>query len=383
MRKQIFNYEVGYKFYQYEIIDRISRPVSRGRFRYLYVLRCLKCGVIIEREEYQIDKEIKCRECMRRMEYSKYNIGDIVNGLEIIEKRPQFREKYNQIIPAYLCRCIKDGYESDHLESNLNKGKGCAVCAGNLIVKGINDINTIAPWLGELLADKNDGYKYGIGSKTKLRFKCPNCGTITKPTDIYSVYINRRIKCPKCSDGVSMPEKILYSMLDAVNEKFDYQKNFEWLNNRYYDFYIPNKNMIIETHGSQHYKNISHTKWDSLEEIQENDYLKRETAINNGIKNYLEIDCSDSSPFNLIKKYKNELKNYYDFRNIDENEIVKNAVKSFCIKTGDIWNDGLYDIDEISKLLKLNQSTIRTYLKILNKINYLNIPYPIKKQNTI
>ena len=377
-----YKYDIGHQYFQYEIIGRRYTYRKHGNSYHLeklYMQKCLQCGAVKEVREEHIDKKVKCRECMRKMEYSKYNVGDIVNGLEILEKKPQFRAKYKNYIPAYLCRCVKDGYESIHLESNLDKGKGCCVCAGTVILKGVNDINTIAPWIGDFLLNKEDAYKYGVGSKQKLPCKCPKCGTITKPLCVYNLYIGQNFKCPKCGDGVSMPEKILYSMLDSIGIEFEYQKTFAWIESRFYDFYIPSKNMIIETHGLQHYNKTTHSKWDSLQEIQENDKFKKDCAMNNGIEKYIEIDCSNMSPLIIMSKCLEALSIYFDFSNIDKNEIIRIASNSFCIRTGDMWNQGFDSVDLIANKLKLNDSTIRKYLKILNSINYLSTPYPIQK----
>lgn len=377
MPKVTLKYEIGYKFYNYEIVG-IARHKYNGKTCTNYIVKCLKCGTEVERRSCDIGKDIKCSGCKKNMEYYRFNVGDVVNGLEIIEKQKKIRSNG---VPqrAYLCKCVIDSYTSVHTEDNLLKGKGCAVCAGIVIMRGINDINTVAPWLGELLENKDDGYKYGVYSHKKLKFKCPYCGTLTKPMKIYNVYIAKHITCRKCGDGVSMPEKIMYGLLEQLKINFEYQKQFDWSCGKFYDFYIKDISMIIETHGLQHYRDDLNGNWGNPEEIKQNDEFKKNNAINNCIKNYLEIDCSNPSPLNLINIYKNTLSVYWDLNDIDFDKIVLESSKSFCIKAGDLWNSGNHDVSSIAEILRLNVQTIRKYLKTLTKIGYLNINYPIKK----
>ena len=372
MAQGIRRYPIGYRYGNYEIIDVVQHKYgAKNRVYSKYVVQCLKCGEKIERGSSGIDKDIKCPGCERNMEYYRFQVGQIVNGLEIIEKQRQIR-KNGKVQRTYLCRCIIDGYTSIHSEDNLLKGKGCPVCSGIVIMRGINDINTVAPWLGDLLENKEDGYKYGPNSHAKVKFKCPYCGAITKPISIYHVYIARHVSCHKCGDGVSMPEKIMYGLLEQLGVKFEFQKTFDWSDRKIYDFYLEDKNMIIETHGLQHYRENISNNWGKLEDIQINDLFKRNNAINNGVHNYIEIDCSRSDPSSLVKTYKDSLSAYFDFSNVDFDKIIFEASKSFCVRVGELWNSGEHDVSSISCFLRIRKQTIKKYLKTLTKIGYLN-----------
>ena len=219
MPKTTRKYNVGDQFCYYEIIG-IANHKWKNRTYSKYILKCLKCGEIVERNSSDVEKDIKCPGCIRNMEFYRYNIGDIVNGLEILEKHRQVRSN-GKTQRAYLCRCIVDGYTSIHSEDNLLKNKGCPVCAGIIIMHGVNDINTVAPWLGDLLENKEDGYLYGTNSHKKLRFKCPHCGTLTKPIAIYNIYCAKHVSCRKCGDGISTPEKLMYGVLEYLQIDFE------------------------------------------------------------------------------------------------------------------------------------------------------------------
>lgn len=375
-RKSKFKYDIGYQFYHYEIIDRISKKDKRGHVYSEYILKCLKCGEITIRRAQYINQETRCKGCIKNMEYHRFNVGDIVNGLQILEKQRQVRSN-GKTQRAYLCKCIVDGYTSIHSEDNLLKNKGCPVCADTIIVRGINDIHTVAPWLGDLLVNKEDGYICGIGSHRKIKFKCPHCGTITRPMAVYNVYNAKHLACRKCGDGVSMPEKIMYGILEQLNINFEYQKQFDWSCGKFYDFYISDFNMIIETHGLQHYRK-DNAAWDSLDSIQANDSLKKEIAMTNNIQSYVIIDCSNTSPLSLIQAYERVLSQYFNLKDLDFNTIILNSSRSFCIRAGDLWNQGNRDVYSIANIIRMHHGTVRKYLKILTKIGYLNTEYPIK-----
>ena len=375
MSKTTSKYPIGYRYDNYEIIDIVRyRYGERNRVYSKYVVKCLKCGETIERNSSDIGKYKKCQGCERNMEYYRFKVGQIVNGLEILEKQRQIRKNGN-VQRAYLCKCIVDGYVSVHSEDNLLKGKGCPVCGQVIVVRGINDINTVAPWLYNLLENKEDGYRLGVGSHEKVRFICPYCGTVTKPIAVYNVTTAKHITCRKCGDGISMPEKIMYNLLKQLCVDFDYQKKFEWSEGKIYDFYIKDRNMIIETHGLQHYRIGLNGKWGTFEDIKKNDEFKKNNAMNNGICNYIEVDCSKSDPLCLVQACKDSMSAYFDLSNIDFNKIIFESAKSFCIETGDLWNSGDDDISSIANKLHLTKSTIKRYLNTLSKIGYLNINY--------
>lgn len=368
-------YDIGMRIDNYEIIG-FARYVYKRRIYLKYILKCLTCGSLVERRSSDLGKNIKCPTCVQNMVYYRFNVGDVVNGLEILEKQKVIRSN-SKTQRAYLCRCVVDGYTSVHTEDNLLKNKGCPVCAGIVIMRGFNDIHTVAPWLGALLEDPEDGYKHWAHSHTKLKFRCPDCGTVTRPIAVYNVYEAKRINCRKCGDGVSTPEKIMYGVLEQLCLDFDYQKQFEWSQGKLYDFYIPSMNMIIETHGLQHYRDMSDS-WGSLDDIQQNDALKRTLAKSNNIVHYIEIDCSDASPMALVNAYKTSLSTYFDLGSLDFDSIILYGLKSFCIRAGDLWNAGDHNVLSISQKLQIRERTIRTYLKTLMEIRYLNVSYPIK-----
>lgn len=234
-----------------------------------------------------------------------YNIGDIIktnNGeIEILEQTRTLDNKYK----AYKYKCLKDNNVDFIIETNLRKGQGCNVCGNNKTLKGINDIATTHPHLVKYFVDIEDVYKYSWGSRQYVWIKCIDCNQ-KKFMKICNFTRHESVGC-LCSDGYSYPEKVLFSVFKQIHLILSHDTTFEWSKNikhenpklcgdKRYDFYIIPLNYIIETHGGGHYleNGFITLGGKTLEEEQENDILKKELAINNGIKkeNYIIIDCS-------------------------------------------------------------------------------------------
>ncbi|MGL4571652.1 MAG: zinc-ribbon domain-containing protein, partial [Clostridium sp.] len=171
-------------------------------------------------------------------------------------------------------------------EKDINRGRACSVCSGAKVVAGINNIGKTHKWVGKFVKNKRDLDIYSCGSAHKIEIICPDCGYEYKQR-INQLVKNNSYKCPRCSDGVSYPEKFMVSVLEQLGVEYKTQYLPKWIKPKKYDFYIKNLKCIIETHGEQHYSSISNFSscgGRSLEEEQQNDKYKKEIAVKNGIK---------------------------------------------------------------------------------------------------
>ena len=91
------------------------------------------------------------------------------------------------------------------------------------------------------------------------------------------------------------------NLLNQLSIDYTYQftkKKKEWCKSFLYDFYLERNglNIIIETNGRQHYEENGLQKLGNytLEEQQENDYIKRQLALSNNVNFYIELDCRKS-----------------------------------------------------------------------------------------
>lgn len=317
----------------------------------------------------------------------------------IIITDKEYRKKITSNEKWYKYTCNKCGWtEGWILEHALLHKGGCSCCRGLTVVEGINDIPTVTPWMVKYFQGGYDEAKlYSIGSHKKIYPICPDCGRVRdKKMEIKEIYKLHSIACP-CSDNYYFSEKTMFSILEQININFEFHKIFDWSKNikfkyydtkitKEYDFYfkLDNEEYIIETHGNQHYEKsfgtINGAK--SLEEEQENDRIKKELALKNGIKeeNYIVIDCRKST-LEWIKNNDNGILNsrlneLFDLSKVNwlkvEEFLTTNLVKQTC----EYWNKGIENTKEIGKLMNLSSITINFLLIKGNDLHWCN--YNIK-----
>lgn len=250
-------------------------------------------------------------------------------------------------------------------------GQGCPYCSGNKLLVGYNDCWTTRPDIAVWLKNPEDGYSHFCNSHKKVYWLCPNCGNeIYK--DFHSVS-QRGLACSVCGDGVSYPEKIIISMLNQLKIGYIHDKPRPWSDKKRYDFYLPDYNLIIETHGNQHYAHgfssinskKTKNKTRTLEEEQINDFYKRELAFTNNIKHYIELDCRESE-LGYIKNsiINSELNCLFDLSKVDWIQCELDTHKTFFIDVLNHWNSGIRNSVDIAKLLNLDRHTVQKYLKV-------------------
>lgn len=150
----------------------------------------------------------------------KYSKGDIikdhVNSHDrnlLITARKYIEENENpnnRNHKYYQYKCLKCGYDCimDNYwvnEADLKAGKGCGCCAGTKVIIGINDISTTLPWAVPYIDDINYVHTHTKTSQKITDMTCPICG-YKKRISVDKLYY-QSFGCPKCSDGLSYPEK--------------------------------------------------------------------------------------------------------------------------------------------------------------------------------
>lgn len=176
----------------------------------------------------------------------------------------------------------------------------------------------------------------------------------------------------KCSDKLSLGEKIVYHLLDNKKIEFQHEVSFKWSERKRYDFYISSLNTIVEVHGIQHYEQTNRKGARTLQQEQENDSLKKDLTISNGIENYIVIDARESN-LNWISK--NILKsNLSTYLNIMESDFINLNLKHnlITLRIWNLWNSGL-GVMAISEEMKMSKKAVGGYLKtgsVLGKCSY-------------
>ena len=302
----------------------------------------------------------------------KIEIGEQIRDLLIIDReyRPVTHAGRTTNWKWYKYKCGKCGWSNGWVEErSLLKGcQGCNCCASRTVVEDINSIWATDRWMCDLGLSEKDAKTHTRGSHDKVFVICPDCGK-QKEMKIVDIYIDKSIGCTCCGHGVSYPEKFTMAVLDQLGIEYIFQltkKNFEWCNKYKYDFCIPLLNTIIEVHGEQHYKESNRGR--SLKEEQENDRIKYELALQNGIKedNYVVIDCRNSD-MEWIKNniLNSKLSELYDLSKIDWLKCEEFALRNFEKEICEYWNNKQENetIKDFANHFNLSEITIVKYLK--------------------
>lgn len=245
--------------------------------------------------------------------------------------------------------------------------KCCNVTSENYIAK-------THPEIAKLLKIPQRGYEIISGTTQKEIFICDKCGFEQKK--IVRNVVRYRFSCSRCDDGLPYGEKFMMCVLNQLDIEYETQKMFDWSSNiehensklhgnKIYDFYIPSLNLIIETHGEQHYRRgFEYLGGRNLEEEQENDRIKEGLAKENGFENYIILDCSESN----LKYIKNsiissKLSDMFNLKGIDWKDCVAFTCTSLVKLACSMWRDGIKNTTDIGNELKLGRSTIWRYLQ--------------------
>lgn len=349
-------------------------------------------GIIVYNRDYDKFKIGRIKHPIRYEESFSYHI-EVELGLNLDDIWNWEKNNELGINPYEITKCSnkkvwlycqEKDYHNDYggyeiTCSHFYRGHRCGYCSS----RKIHPKDSLAynyPNIAKMIAiEENnltfeDCYNIACYSNKCFYFKCLNCDTISNRKYSLNQITKYKYSCKICNDGLSIPEKIINNIFKQLDIKAKHQlskKDFNWCNIYLYDFYIKHLNMIIETHGKQHYEECSLTKR-TLEEEKMNDLFKYKCAKGH-VDNYIIIDCRYSTLEWLKENIIKELGEYFDLSNINWELAWEQSQKSKCIEAWELWNNGIHSTVEIGKILNLNYTTILKYLKNgvkCNKCNY-------------
>ena len=160
--------------------------------------------------------------------------------------------------------------------------------------------------LHKFVDNPEDLKNYHMGSGKTYEWKCPSCEKL----------FNKRIldvtqsgmSCDLCSSSFSKNERLVYIILTKIKEGYVTQKEFNECRLKQplpFDFYLPQYNMVIETHGMQHYEEVKFYK--TNEHTLKSDKIKKKYCKDNNIR-YCEINCSSGKNIDTIEQLKEIIK---------------------------------------------------------------------------
>lgn len=216
-------------------------------------------------------------------------------GLSQINSKEKFVEKVNKIHPnsfsfektiyqgahkKLIVTCLKCKKDKKTSPVNLYYIEGCNCCTKRKPKLRIQDI------IIRFNKIHDEKYDYSLIKKTNssrslIKIICPHHGVFKQQID---THLYKKSGCPKCKG--SRGESRILRILNDKNIKYYYQYRVKINNSyHYFDFYIPENNLIIEFNGIQHYNSIGFFGGDNaLNIIQKRDKIKQKYCLDNKIE---------------------------------------------------------------------------------------------------
>jgi hypothetical protein len=198
--------------------------------------------------------------------------------------------------------CKKCGNEEIKDPNSFYLGFGCLKCQGNKLgPKGLTTEKFIEKAINTH-GNKYDYFKsnYIVGLN-KIEIICKKHGSFWQSTN---THLNQKAGCPKCKTSKGEEDIAIY--LNENKIKYIYQYCVLIKESRhYYDFYLPDNNIIIEFNGKQHYEPIKFFGGkEGFNYLKKRDKIKIKYCKENNIKliiiSYKEIENIDKSLNKLI-----------------------------------------------------------------------------------
>lgn len=384
--------------YSYEKDEKLLDKNLIVNYKPYVRVKCKYCNKEIDKRLDQF--KYGCQYCCNKYEnsfayYIEVELGENLDKYwdwELNNENPYFIYKGSSRNIIWI-KCENKNYHRSYKTKccDFSNGQRCPYCCSNKI-HYFDSLGFLYHDIAKMIVeDERNGltwediYKIATHSNEKYYFKCINCEQFNSNKKNINDVIRRNFSCEYCSDGISIPEKFMANVLNQLNIDFITQpgkKTFDWCKNYRYDFYIPSLNIIIETHGLQHYKNTKGS-WKSLDEEKNNDNHKKELALSNGIEKYIIIDCRHSELEWLKNNIIKELKDIFILDNINWEYSYDNCLNSKITQAWNLWNQG-FGVKYISIELNVSMSSVRNYLKRGNNFkmcNYTNEESRKRKYN--
>lgn len=188
-------------------------------------------------------------------------------------------DEYKNSKTKIKLRCSVCNGEWEATPNSLLMGRGCPYCAGlarKTHERFVSEMKSKHPDIVIIGAYKNN--------KTTVEYRCSKCGETFqgKPNSMLNAWRG----CPRCA--VSVGEKSIRSWLNENNIRYIQEYTFDDCRDKRvlpFDFYLPDKNTIIEYDGKQHYeKNAYFGGEDALKTLQKHDKIKNDYCFSNNIR---------------------------------------------------------------------------------------------------
>lgn len=277
--------------------------------------KCRKCGQIYSMQNCEIFRKGRkhlCSKCYKELRKDTLKNQNIIENFlrkqrkDILHYNFFMKEQKNGIRAQYFSFiCPYCNKENEFLTTNLItngeiKHILCSYCEG---IKNKKDKDIFRKELEENYPDKYIILIPYEKSTKNVRVKCKKCGFIR---DVKPGIILRSGYCPKCDSKLSKGEKFIAHWLNKNDINYVQQKYFKTWNIgiHYFDFYLPDFNLVIEYHGRQHYEFVDyfHSSEEEFIYRQQKDLNKKNEALKQGL-NYISINYHNYQQLEEILTY--------------------------------------------------------------------------------
>lgn len=306
----------------------------------------------------------------RPLRFSIYNIYTIDNiNLYLKTKNSKFileSTEYKGSGHTMVWINLECGHRFENCWDTIKQNSiNCPICSGYQILEGYNDISTTDPLLVKYFKDEIDSRRHTRKSNRKVDFICPNCKTIKNMKIV--VLTEYGFSCPRCSDGISIPNKFLRGFLCQLKLNYSgltYKSEGRIGDKNYiYDSIISfdDKTYTIEVHGLQHYEKKSGYQSRTIEEEKTNDIKKREYSLSLG-NVHIEIDCRKSEISFIRNEFEKSMSEHFNLETIDWDSVYQYCSTSLIVKACKLYDKQKMSTYEISSDMNLAHSTVVRYL---------------------
>lgn len=188
-------------------------------------------------------------------------------------------------------KCSNHGIFFQRVNAHIG-GQGCPLCGRERTTASC--LFDVRDFVNKAKTVHGDRYDYSdvIYKKTleKVTIICKKHGPFNQTPNNHT---HKKAGCPACN--ASKGELALEEIFIKHNIQFKREFKIPDTNFRYeYDFYLPDRNCLIEFHGIQHYKPIEYFGGtDNLDYVKANDKFKKHLADSSSIRiiyfNYIQL----------------------------------------------------------------------------------------------
>lgn len=233
-------------------------------------IECPKHGMFQQRVSAHL-QGYGCCDCAN--EKRKYSTEEFIRRSNLVHnnKYDYSNVSYTHSKTSVRIRCPKHGEFSQIPNMHL-LGSGCPLCSNN--VRRL----TQEEFISKCKFVHNEKYDYSkvvyVGCREKVVITCKNHGDFSQ---IPNSHLNGS-GCPYCN--ASKGERAIENILEQKGIKYIREYKLPEIVERFeYDFYLPDRNILIEFQGIQHYKSIPYFGGeDALAYTKRNDRFKRDFA---------------------------------------------------------------------------------------------------------